>query len=216
MIFRSDVAFSIEMTASKFADTQISGTLNGIGAKAKVVDADTVEISFTKGSPTFDLEMSPLVFPIYVTSKAYHSNGEISQAAFDKFRSAPMGAGPYRVAGRQAQQFIILEAARKDPLLGCPLYDRIEIRHVPETATRMNQLRTGQQDIISGSRDLVDQAKRAGATVGSRSDANIIGFYFFHTDNPANVFNKEELRKAAAHAIDHKDRKSTRLNSSHT
>jgi ABC-type transport system substrate-binding protein len=203
-ITAEDVVFSLELAASRFADSQISGTLRGIGVAAKVVDEGTVEINFTKGSPTFDLEVSPLVFPVYVTSKPYHSNGEISQAAFDKFRAAPLAAGPYRVVARQAQQFVTLEAARKDPLLGCPLYDRIEIRNVPETGTRMSQFRAGQQDIISGSRDLVDQAKRSGATVVSRPDANIIGFYMFHTDRRENVFHNEDVRKAAAYAIDHK------------
>ena len=122
-----DIVFSIEATASKFADTQISGTLRGIGVKAKAIDDRTVEIDFSRGSPTFHLEMSPLVFPLYVTSKKYHSGGEISQEAFDKFRAAPLNGGPYRIAARQTQQFITLEAARKDPLLGCPLYDRINI-----------------------------------------------------------------------------------------
>ena len=199
-----DVAFSVDLAASKFADSQISGTLQGIGVKAKAIDATTVEIGFSRGQPTFDLEMSPLVFPLYVTSKAYHSGGEISQAAFDRFRSAPLAAGPYRVLARQAHQFITLEAARKDPLLGCPLWERIEIRNVSETGTRMSQFRAGQQDIVSGSRDLVDQARRAGATIATKADANVIGLYFFHTDRPDNVFHKEEVRKAAAHAIDHK------------
>ena len=93
-----DVVFSIEATASKFADTQISGTLRGIGIKAKALDDSTVEISFSQGSPTFDLEMSPMVFPLYITSRAYHSNGEISQEAFDKFRSNPL-AGVHSVYG---------------------------------------------------------------------------------------------------------------------
>jgi ABC-type transport system substrate-binding protein len=203
-ITAEDVVFSLDLTSSKFADTQISGTLRGIGAKAKVIDARTVQIDFKKGSPTFDLEMSPLVFPLYVTSKAYHSNGEISQEAFDRFRDKPLAAGPYHVVARQAQRFITLEAARKDPLLGCPVYNRIEIRSVPETGTRMSQFRTGQQDIISGSRDLVAQAKSAGATIVNRPDTNMIGLYIFQTDRPGNVFHNEDLRKAAAYAIDHK------------
>ena len=44
------------------------------------------------------------------------------------------------------------------------------------------------------------RAGEAEARGGSRADANVIGFYFFHTDNPANVFHKEELRKAAGAA----------------
>jgi ABC-type transport system substrate-binding protein len=199
-----DVVFSLQLTASKFADSQISGTLQGLGVSAKVIDRRTVQIDFAKGSPTFDQELSPLVFPLYVTSKAYHSNGDMSQEAFDRFRASPLAAGPYRVVARQAQQFITLEAARKDPLLGCPVYERIEIRNVPETGTRMAQFRTGQLDIITGSRDLVAQARSAGATVANRPDANMIGLYIFQTDREDNVFRNEDLRKAAAYAIDHK------------
>lgn len=203
-ITAEDVVFSLRLTASKHADSQISGTLAGIGVDAKVVDARTVRIDFKKGSPTFDLEMSPLVFPLYVTSKAYHSNGDMSPEAFDRFRAKPLAAGPYHVVARQVQRFVTLEAARKDPLLGCPVFDRIEIRSVPETGTRMSQFRTGQQDIISGSRDLVAQAKSAGGGVASRPDTNMIGLYVFQTDRLDNVFHNEDLRKAAAYAIDHK------------
>src|SRR5262245_19142299 len=58
-----DVVFSLQLTASKFADSQISGTLQGLGISAKAIDRRTVQIDFAKGSPTFDLELSPLVFP---------------------------------------------------------------------------------------------------------------------------------------------------------
>src|SRR5262245_44143550 len=193
-----DVVFSLELTGSKHADSQIAGTLAGIGVSAKALDARTVRIDFKKGSPTFDLEMSPLVFPLYVTSKAYHSNGDMSQEAFDRFRANPLAAGPYHVVARQVQRFVTLEAARKDPLLGCPVFDRIEIRSVPETGTRMSQFRTGQQDIISGSRDLVAQARSAGASVVSRPDTNMIGLYVFQTDRANNVFRNEDVRKTAA------------------
>ncbi len=199
-----DVVFSIELAESKYADSQGAGTLRGIGVKPKVIDDKTVEIDFAKGSPTFNIEMSPLVFPLYVTSKGYHSNGEISEAAFDKFKTNPLEGGPYKVVSYQANRSITLEAARKDPLLGCPTYDRIVVRDIPETGTRIDLLRTGQLDIVLGSRDLIDQAKRAGASVVTRPDANVIGLYIFQTYLPNNVFRDERVRQAAAYAIDHK------------
>ncbi len=203
-ITAEDVAFSLALVKSKFADYQGSGLLNGIGVTAKALDAKTVEIDFEKGSPTFDVEISAMVFPVYVTSKAYHSNGEISQEAFDKFRANPLAAGPYRVLARQAKDFITLVADRRDPVLGCPVYERVEVREVLETGTRMNQFRTGQFDLISGSRELVDQAKAAGANVYTKPDGNMVGFYFFQTDRPDNVFHDVRLRQAAAYAIDYK------------
>src|SRR5574341_131124 len=199
-----DVLFSIQLAGSDFAEDQIKATLRGIKVTAAVVDKRKVRIEFGKGAPTFVHEMSPLVFPIYVTSKKYHSDGVMSQEAFDRFRKTPLAAGPYRVVDRQAQRFITLEAARKDPLLGCPVYRRIEIRNVAEFATRFAQLRTGQLDVIEGSRDLLDRATSIGAKPVTKPAAHMIGLYLFQTWHKNNVFHDERVRKAAAYAIDHR------------
>jgi ABC-type transport system substrate-binding protein len=198
------VAFSIKLYMTKFADDQVAGALRGIGLTIAVVDDYNLRIDFAKGAVTFPQEFSPLVFPLYVTSETYHSNGEISQGAVEKFRANPLAAGPYKVVARQAQQFITLEAARKDPLLGCPVYDRIDIRNVQETGTRMAQFRTGALDIIAGNRDLIQQIKSIGAQVIEKPANNVIGLYIFQTDLENNVFHDERLRKAAAYAIDHR------------
>jgi peptide/nickel transport system substrate-binding protein len=204
VVTAEDVVFSIKLAGSDFAEDQIKATLKGIQVTAAVVDKRKVRIDFGKGAPTFVHEMSPLVFPIYVTSRKYHSDGVMSQEAFDRFRKNPLAAGPYRVVERQAQRFITLEAARKDPLLGCPVYRRIEIRNVAEFATRFAQLRTGQQDIIEGSRDLLDKATSVGAKAVTKPAAHMIGLYLFQTWHKNNVFHDERVRKAAAYAIDHK------------
>ena len=210
-ITAKDVAFSIKLFSSKFADDQISSALKGIGVEAQVIDDHTLRIEFAKGSVTFAEEFSTLVFPLYVTSQTHHSNGDISQEAVDKFKASPLAAGPYKVAAREAQRFITLEAARKDPLLGCPTYERIEIRHLPEMGTRMAQFRSGALDIIAGNRDLIAQAKSAGASIFDKPANNHIGLYMFqtHVDTKRIIARKrfahrEGVRKAAAHAIDHK------------
>ena len=131
-----DVAFSIELAASEFADSQINATLQGIGVSPVVVDSTTVRLDFDTGAVTLPIEISPMVFPLYVTSKAYHSDGAITQEAFDAFRENPLSAGPYDFVDRQVEEFVTLEAARRDPLLGCPVYERIELRNVQETQTR--------------------------------------------------------------------------------
>lgn len=203
-ISADDVVFSINLSASGFAEDQLKATLKGIGVTAKVIDKRKVRIEFAKGAATFVHEMSPLVFPLYVTSRKYHSDGVISQEAFDRFRKNPLAAGPYRVVDRQAQRYITLEAARKDPLLGCPVYQRIEIRNIGEFGTRFAQLQTGQLDIIEGSRDLIDRATSIGAKPLARPGAHMIGLYFFQTWHKHNVFHDERVRKAATYAIDHK------------
>jgi peptide/nickel transport system substrate-binding protein len=100
-------------------------------------------------------------------------------------------------------RFFIMKSSRKDPVLGCPTYDRIELRNIPEAGTRMAQLQTGQLDIAQGDRDLMDQAQSFGAKVTSKPDANIIGLYLFQTHLPDSVFKDVRVRQAAAHAIDH-------------
>jgi len=202
-ITAKDVAFSIDLYKSRFAEDQMAAALKGIGVTSKIIDDDHLRLAFGKGAPTFAQEFSTLVFPLYVTSAAYHSGGDISQESVDKFRASPLATGPYRVASRQARQFMTLEAARKDPLLGCPLYDRIEFRNIPETGTRMAQFRTGDQDIIAGDRDLIQQVKSMGARVDTKPGTAMIGLYLFQTYLPDNIFHDERVRKAAAYAIDH-------------
>ena len=200
-ITAQDVAFSLEMYQSRFAEDQVSAALKGIGIKTTVIDNYNLRIDFAKGAVTFAQEFSTLVFPIYVTSAKKH--GEVTQENVERFRADPLAAGPYKVASRQTQQFMILEAARKDPILGCPKYDRIEVRNLPETGTRMAQFRTGALDIIAGNRDLIAQAKSAGGQVVEKPATNMIGLYIFQTDIKESVFNDERVRKAAAHAIDY-------------
>jgi ABC-type transport system substrate-binding protein len=197
-----DVAFSIELGASEFADTQISGTLKAIGVTPVVLDALTVRLDFEKGAVTFPIEISPLVFPVYVTSKAHHSNGVITQDTFDAFTANPLAAGPYEVVDREVERFITLKASRRDPLLGCPVYETLEFRNVQETGTRLAQFQTGQQDIIAASYDLIARAGDVGAVITTKPAARMIGLYIFQTYNKDNVFNDINLRKAAAYAID--------------
>ena len=203
-ITAKDVVFSIKLFMSKFAEDQVAAALRAVDVKMEIIDDHNLRINFAKGSVTFAQEFSTLVFPLYVTSEAYHSGGDISPEAVDRFRANPLAAGPYKVASRQAQQLIVLEAARKDPLLGCPTYDRVEIRNLPETGTRMAQFRTGALDIVAGNRDLIQQAKSIGAQVVEKPANNMIGLYIFQTYVESNVFRDVRVRQAAAHAIDHK------------
>lgn len=198
-----DVVFSLELAESDFADLQLAGLIRAFGAKGEAINERELQINFKQGAVIFPTELSPLVYPLFVVSRKYHSDGAVTQQAFDSFRERPLASGPYEVVSRDVQKFIVLKAARKDPLLGCPLYERIEYRNIPETGTRVAQLQTGQLDIVEGNRDLIDQAKGFGANVVSKPAANLIGLYFFQTDVPGNIMGDARLRMAATYAIDH-------------
>ena len=113
-ITAKDVVFSIKLFSSRFAEDQVAASLRGIDLKFEIVDDHNLRIHFAKGAVTFAQEFSTLVFPLYITSEAHHSNGEITQEAIDRFKAAPISAGPYKVVSRQVQQGITLEAARKE------------------------------------------------------------------------------------------------------
>lgn len=204
-ITAEDIAFSFELSSSEHAEAQIAGGLNGIGLEAiTVVDEETVRIDFEGRSVTFAIEYSPMVNPVYVVNKSAHSNGAMTVEAFDAYRANPDGAGPYKFLEGQAQSFITLEAVEgAHPLYGKPLYDRIEFRNVAETGTRMAQLRAGEVDIAEAGRDQVSVIEGAGARIGLRQGARMIGLYFFQTYHPDNkATNNMKVRQAISHAID--------------
>ncbi len=204
-ITAEDVKFSIELRASKPAELQIAGTLRSIGIeRIDVVDSATVRIVLKQPSPIFVAEFSPMINPIYVVSKKYHGNGGMEESDFDAFRAKPLDAGPYKFVSRDAQQFITLEAAGKDPLVGSPLYDRLEFRNISETATRMALLRTGQLDVAETNPDQVDSLRREGIRIAFNKTARMIGLYIFQTYLPDSFTRNEDVRKAVAYAIDHK------------
>lgn len=200
-----DVKFSFELRASEPAEVQIAGTLRAIGLeRIDVVDDATLKIFLKAPSPIFVAEFSPMINPIYVVSKRHHSNGGMLEADFDAFRAKPLGAGPYRYVKHEPQQFITLEAAEKDPLVGAPLYDRLEFRNIRETGTRLALLRTGQLDIAETTRDQAEPLRREGIRIAFNPTARIIGLYIFQTHLADSYTRFEDVRKAVAYAIDHK------------
>lgn len=198
-----DVVFSLELAGSDFADPQLTGIIRAFAPTAEAQNDRELTIHFKEGAVIFPTELSPLVYPLFIVSKKYHSNGAITQAAFDAFREQPLAAGPYEVVSREVQRGMVLKAARQDPLLGCPTYDRVEVYNIPETGTRLAQFQTGQLDLAEGNRDLIEQAKAMGAKVVSKPAANVIGLYFFQTYSPTNILKDVRLRQAATYAIDH-------------
>lgn len=203
-ITAEDVAFSFALSASEFAEAQISGGLNKVGLQnITVIDKETVRIDFEGALVTFHIEYSPMVNPVYVVNKSAHSNGDMSQAAFDAYRAAPDGFGAYKFAEGMAQEFIALEAVDgKNALFGEALYDRIEFRNIKETGTRVAQLRAGEQDLVAIGRDQISVVEGAGAKIGSKPSANMIGLYFFQTFLEGTSTAKMEVRQAIAHSID--------------
>ena len=203
-ITAEDVKFSFELGMSGVAEPQISSTLVAVGVTPTVADENTVHLKFDKASAIFAFEFSPMINSVYAVSKANHSNGAMTQEAFDAYAANPMGAGPYKFVKNEVQGFIILEAAGKDPLVGSPTFDRLEFNNIKETGTRMAMLRTGQLEIAEASREQVEPLRDAGKRIDFKNGARMIGLYIFQTYLEDSFTNNEDVRKAIAYSIDHK------------
>ena len=132
----------------------------------------------------------------------------ISRAAFEaaedwlSWARRPVGTGPYRVAEYRADSYLLLEAF-DDHWAGRPPLRSIRFLQVPEVASRVNGLRTGEYDLAC---DLPpDQIQ----VVQGSSRHEVVGRAI--TNHRVTAFDKTHLtlrdarvRRAITHAIDRK------------
>jgi peptide/nickel transport system substrate-binding protein len=121
----------------------------------------------------------------------------------DGFKTAPVGAGPYRVASVKPGHEIVLEAFdgywRKPPTV-----KRIVLRSIPEEATRFAALKTGDVDFAFNLRGPVAAATKA--TPGLRLEAEVADATFWlelpDQWDPRSPWHDRRVRTAANMALD--------------
>jgi len=115
------------------------------------VDDLTVRVHVYRAEPLFEtllnLQQTFVIPQAYVMSLAGDPEA-LEHDDFEAFSMAPVGTGPYRVAEFVPGQRIVWE--RHDAFWGeaAPL-ERVNVIHVPETASRLTALRTGEADIAT-------------------------------------------------------------------
>jgi peptide/nickel transport system substrate-binding protein len=124
----------------------------------------------------------------------------------DGFKSAPIGVGtgPAIFVSWQPDAQIELKRNPNYWRKGKPAWDRLIARIVPEDATRLAYLMTGQADIISAPppRDFVRLQTTPGIKTGSK--VAIGGLWFMQTNTKRAPFDDVNFRKAVSCAIDRK------------
>ncbi len=124
----------------------------------------------------------------------------VEAAGFDAVQTAPIGAGPYKVVELIPGDRLVLE--RHDGYwMGEPPLARVVVRVIPELATRVAALQSGEVDFITTvSPDLVDQIDSApNLRVDAASVYNFMLIYFnTNRDITANPL----IRRALSLAID--------------
>ena len=213
-----------ETTKEGTINTQASSPKRGY-AKYEVVDENTVRFEF-KGQPTLDWASSlgGAGAGFGIESKEYfQDNGENFVLLNEN------GTGPYKVVSQRTDDHINLEAI-PNHWRKTPAFQTMKVLEVPEEATRIAQLRTGEVDITRVSMPVVGQVKsipgvkfvtgrwrgNVGATVypggnyhlktDPRTGDPLQNFpdlpWVGDTDDPASMESARKIRKAMSYAID--------------
>ncbi|ADZ70601.1 ABC transporter substrate-binding protein [Polymorphum gilvum] len=148
-----DVVFSLNrMFQAEFPPYQVRSRdrLNNFD-RAEKVDDYTVRVHAKRAEPLWEtllnLQQVMIVPEDYTKSLAGDPNA-IENDDYEAFSLKPVGTGPYRVAEFVPGERIVWE--RFDGFWGekAPL-DRVTVKHMPETASRITALKTGEADIVT-------------------------------------------------------------------
>ena len=132
-----DVAWSVERIIDPaFKSPQLS-QFNSI-VKAEAVGTDKVRLTTSSPYPALLAQLVKLS----IVPRAY-----VQKVGNEKFNVEPMGSGPYRFVSWQKGVRVTL-AANESYWRGRPPFKTVTFQMVPDTATRIANLKTGRADII--------------------------------------------------------------------
>ncbi len=187
-----DVVFSVKrITDPEFKSPQL-GQFNKI-VEAKATAPHTVQL--TTGGP-YPVLLAQLV-KLSVVSKAY-----AEKVGNEELNLKPMGSGPYKFVEWRKGVKVVLE--RNDGYWrGKPPFAKVEFAAVPDTATRIADLKTGKADLIVGLNpdDAQQLASESGVEIRS-APTERIGYFMMNTQG--GPLKDKRVRQALAHGIDRK------------
>jgi peptide/nickel transport system substrate-binding protein len=132
-----DVVWSVQRIIDPaFKSPQLS-QFNSI-VKAEAIGTDKVRLTMSSPYPALLAQLVKLS----IVPRAY-----VQKVGNEKFNLEPMGSGPYRFGGWQKGVRVTL-AANESYWRGRPPFKTVTFQVVPDTATRIANLKTGRSDII--------------------------------------------------------------------
>jgi peptide/nickel transport system substrate-binding protein len=169
----------------------------------EVIDPLTVAYKFTAPFvPIFVGLGYSYCAPISIPAVAQHG---------DQFGRNPVGTGPYKFVSWNADDSIVLE---KNPehtwattfykTQQAPQIDRVEFVVIPEDATRLSALSSGEVDVVAGTDAVpIDKIRslqsEAGIKVVTRP---VVGVYYANLNHKMAPFDNVKVRQAISYAID--------------
>jgi peptide/nickel transport system substrate-binding protein len=168
-----DVAYSLSDTFSKEGIAEaVNDTVTSVARVTESIEADgnKVIVKHTRPLPHFAYLMSEYhggLFP-----KAY-----FEEVGRDQFNKAPIGAGPFKVTEFRPGQDITME--RHDQYFDAermPQFKTLRYVQIPELATRVQALGSGEVDIIPADLTVRSQIESQGNQVVFGPEASFIEF----------------------------------------
>jgi peptide/nickel transport system substrate-binding protein len=198
-----DIVTSFDVVRDTLVRSPLRGELAGVDSMV-AVDSLTVVAWFRDRSPFafHDLVMGLVPFPAHRWDSVPRAT--LTVASLD----APViGSGRFRLADRRPQQQVTLVADSTHPR-GRPILDRVIFRVSPDPTGRVNQLRTGEVDVIE---QVTADAARSLATDSAirlyASDAFEYGYLQFNlfdgdSERPHPILGDVAMRRALTLATD--------------
>ncbi|PVB61401.1 ABC transporter substrate-binding protein [Labrenzia sp. 011] len=119
--------------------------------KAEKIDDFTVRIHAKRPEPLWETLLNlqqVMIIPLDYTMGLAGDPDKIEHDDYEAFSLKPVGTGPYKVAEFVPGERVVWE--RFDDFWGekAPL-DKVTVKHMPETASRITSLKTGEADIVT-------------------------------------------------------------------
>lgn len=189
-----DVVYSLEKSANP-ERSAYAGEYTGM--TFEVVDQYTVKITLPK-------PISPVLFYPKVANYAggFIVCKQAVEALGDQgFKTNPVGTGPFMFDSYTPQERVVLKA-NSNYFRGAPRLAGVEMRYIPDIASREAGLLAGELDVINGLPDIawVNRMKNEpGVIVDVFGVGEVATIHFNMTKSPLDNIN---VRKALAYALD--------------
>ena len=199
-----DAIFSMEFTfGPESAETSLSASVAAEARETEKVEAtgpNSLRVTHTTPKAFFPFFISELSFGIagVVLPKTYFES--VGQDGYNK---APIGAGMFRLDNHVISEQILLERYEDYylPERG-PSFQTLDLRLVPEVATRVAALRAGDVDVIEANLSVKDQVEDGGGRFIWSQESSYIWIMLPGCWEEHYPCHKKEVRQALDYAID--------------
>lgn len=184
-----DVKYSIERIQDPDTGSYMAEWLADID-EVEIVDSLNVRLHLSKVLPGL---------PEILSRPPMHSHTETEE----QILTEPVGTGPFRFVEWVEQDHITLEKNPKYWDRALPYLDGVVFHILPDATTRLNNLLTGDIDVLHNvdAKDVARLVAMSGVVVGVPSCSDILDYCYINC-RPGSPFSSKELRQAFAYAFD--------------